>query len=223
MGPLYLIEKHMWWSCGMKTLNLAGAVSALALTMGMASAANANTYDLTVSQAFPSGPTYGVVTTTQNGANVDVSVTLTDGFQFVKTGNHDTFTFNTNDATFALADVSGFNPSSVSAFLVGSNPSFGTFTVGMECSACGNGGAGKLPGDTLSFTVANTLVDNFVPNDSGYIFSADIIGGNTTGAVGVMGLTPGVPEPATWAMMILGMGMVGAGLRMRRRPVLVTA
>jgi hypothetical protein len=27
----------------------------------------------------------------------------------------------------------------------------------------------------------------------------------------------GVPEPATWAMMILGMGMVGLGLRMRRR------
>ena len=26
-----------------------------------------------------------------------------------------------------------------------------------------------------------------------------------------------VPEPATWAMMILGMGMIGAGLRMRRR------
>jgi hypothetical protein len=28
---------------------------------------------------------------------------------------------------------------------------------------------------------------------------------------------PAVPETATWAMMILGMGMVGMGLRMRRR------
>ena len=27
----------------------------------------------------------------------------------------------------------------------------------------------------------------------------------------------GVPEPATWAMMILGMGAVGAGMRRRRR------
>jgi hypothetical protein len=27
-----------------------------------------------------------------------------------------------------------------------------------------------------------------------------------------------VPEPATWAMMILGFGMVGMGLRLRRRP-----
>lgn len=32
-----------------------------------------------------------------------------------------------------------------------------------------------------------------------------------------VGIGPGVPEPATWAMMILGMGMVGLGLRMRRR------
>jgi hypothetical protein len=28
---------------------------------------------------------------------------------------------------------------------------------------------------------------------------------------------PGVPEPATWAMLIMGMGMVGLGLRLRRR------
>jgi hypothetical protein len=28
---------------------------------------------------------------------------------------------------------------------------------------------------------------------------------------------PSVPEPATWAMMILGMGFVGVGLRLRRR------
>jgi hypothetical protein len=28
---------------------------------------------------------------------------------------------------------------------------------------------------------------------------------------------PAVPEPATWGMMILGFGMIGAGLRLRRR------
>jgi hypothetical protein len=27
-----------------------------------------------------------------------------------------------------------------------------------------------------------------------------------------------VPEPATWAMLILGFGLVGSGLRIRRRP-----
>jgi choice-of-anchor A domain-containing protein len=33
---------------------------------------------------------------------------------------------------------------------------------------------------------------------------------------GVNPFTPGVPEPATWAMLILGMGMIGATARRRR-------
>lgn len=34
--------------------------------------------------------------------------------------------------------------------------------------------------------------------------------------ISVQGLAGGVPEPATWAMMILGLGAVGAALRRRR-------
>jgi hypothetical protein len=47
--------------------------------------------------------------------------------------------------------------------------------------------------------------------------------GTLAGDIGSYGATvnvaaaPGVPEPATWGMMILGMGMIGYGLRMRRR------
>jgi hypothetical protein len=36
---------------------------------------------------------------------------------------------------------------------------------------------------------------------------------NSTGVV----ITPGVPEPATWAMMLLGFGGLGAMLRSRRK------
>lgn len=37
---------------------------------------------------------------------------------------------------------------------------------------------------------------------------------------GLVGGTPAVPEPATWAMMILGFGITGAALRRRRGPAL---
>lgn len=34
---------------------------------------------------------------------------------------------------------------------------------------------------------------------------------------------PGVPEPAAWALLILGFGAVGAGMRTRRRLPLARA
>jgi hypothetical protein len=43
---------------------------------------------------------------------------------------------------------------------------------------------------------------------SAYDFSSNLIGTLT--------ITTGVPEPATWAMMILGLGFAGLGLRRRR-------
>jgi len=208
----------------MKMWKLATALAALTVSVGVATAASADTYDLNVSSAFPTGVTYGVVTTTQNGADVDVSVSLTSGYKFVNTGGHNTFTFNTNDPTMSVADVTNINLTGWTDFTPGANPSFGTFTIGLECTAdsCKNGNGGAQTGP-LTFTVQNTTLANFAPNASGFTFSADIVApdGITTGAVG--GAMPGVPEPATWAMMILGMGMVGAGLRMRRRPAFATA
>jgi hypothetical protein len=53
---------------------------------------------------------------------------------------------------------------------------------------------------TDSFTAYNTQIDQ-----------------NGISHVSFFGWGGGVPEPATWAMMILGFGMVGMGLRLRRR------
>lgn len=41
--------------------------------------------------------------------------------------------------------------------------------------------------------------------------------GTPTMNVGQVAVPGGVPEVATWGMMIMGLGMVGAGLRLRRR------
>lgn len=47
------------------------------------------------------------------------------------------------------------------------------------------------------------------------------VGGNAL-TVNVGQLTPAVPEPASWAMMILGMGVAGAALRRRKVSVRVS-
>lgn len=50
---------------------------------------------------------------------------------------------------------------------------------------------------------------------SGYSHGAGSYGGQAT-------FLPAVPEPATWAMMIAGFGLVGAGMRRRRTAANVT-
>jgi hypothetical protein len=49
------------------------------------------------------------------------------------------------------------------------------------------------------------------------------IGIDSVRQVSVSALTAGVPEPATWGLMILGMGGVGAMMRTRRRQAVLTA
>lgn len=49
--------------------------------------------------------------------------------------------------------------------------------------------------------------------DTGILFSSDMGNGATWAIAGVQG---GVPEPATWAMLIIGFGAVGMASRKRR-------
>jgi hypothetical protein len=59
-----------------------------------------------------------------------------------------------------------------------------------------------------------------------FILGGDILGGPLPGSVAYRIhdnlLTGSVPEPATWAMMLVGFGLVGAGMRRRRQSVRVT-
>jgi hypothetical protein len=68
------------------------------------------------------------------------------------------------------------------------------------------GGTGRFLGATGAVTTHGTL--QFV-NGNG-VYSGDISGRLDA---------PGIPEPASWALMILGFGATGAGLRRSRRQV----
>ena len=98
--------------------------------------------------------------------------------------------------------------------------------------ACFNGGPGDCPqsntgnsigfgssgSGSLSFTFANPrtslTLDDFFIRYQGFT-TTNSQGQTVTSAVGVG--TPPVPEPATWAMMLIGFGGIGMAMRRRRR------
>ena len=74
-----------------------------------------------------------------------------------------------------------------------------------------------VDGNGLGFsTAAGAAVNLFVTNGTNYRVNA---GGLNTGLVtaSASAATPAVPEPATWAMMLIGFGAMGVSLRRRRR------
>jgi hypothetical protein len=92
--------------------------------------------------------------------------------------------------------------------------SAGTTTPGLQqIFYVGDGfGYENTSGTTQSFTVPTGATRLYLGTVDGYGWN------NNTGAIEVTvnGLSSGVPEPAIWATMLLGVGLVGGGLRMRR-------
>lgn len=97
----------------------------------------------------------------------------------------------------------------------------------------GQGGYGPLPSGGYFDTAANSLTHSstyttqFTLADAGsvkFFIYDDYIGDNQGGvSLSISPLAAAVPEPATWAMMILGFGLVGGALRRRRSTVALAA
>ncbi len=81
----------------------------------------------------------------------------------------------------------------------------------------------KLDGPGLLFNVASGLEYNLFLESPGlyHLYSATPGGSYGANSLGTFTVTGEVPEPATWAMIVLGFGMVGA--MARRRGTVVTA
>lgn len=114
---------------------------------------------------------------------------------------------------------------------VGSSATLGTTTdfagnILAGASVTMNTGSRLLCGRAIALTGAVTMDTNTVSNDCA--IGNGGTGRSDFGSRGFAGLAPGdpgvgaVPEPSTWAMLLLGMGAVGTAMRRRRpRPVLV--
>lgn len=176
----------------------------------------------------------GTITAVDHVGYVDVLVTLLNGAVFVNTGsNHTPFVFNLSPATTASsvtpAPVTGdpgftaITTTPVSETGLAGNFSNGIQYVNVGDSQAQNGGGHGDPGP-LEFRIIGVDVHAFQANSGGFFFGADVLACSgvagttcTTGALGSSSvhITPGpsltsdVPEPATWAMMILGFCGVG--------------
>jgi hypothetical protein len=220
-----------------------------AITLGVPSA-QADTFTFTSCEASTgcvAGATYGTVTLTQVGSNVNVTVDLTTGTggtsNFVQTsaGGNEMFLFNSTTTVGGVTGVtlntgtpagglSGFT--NISPAVVPDGGTLGSFNGSIECtvsSQC-NGNSGGL-GSILSFTIDNaTLAQLETANSAGVVFLADIAilqNGLNTGTVDVSAGPNPVPLPGAFLLFgtVLAGGLGVSGLRKRRQrgPVSVMA
>jgi hypothetical protein len=158
-----------------------------------------------------SGP-FGTVKLVQvSSTEVQVTVTLSGGAQFVETGSHQTFDFQIkNDPTISITGVT-------SGFAVGSTgvtqSGFGDFDYSIDCTACGSGASSPQPGPLVfdvSVSSGTLSINDFIKNSNGWYFSADLFVNGKTGPVGSNVL----PEPTSY--LVFAVGLLGL-IAFRRR------
>ena len=179
-----------------------GSGTAFAGTMPILS----QTFDLTLSNVFPDGPTYGTVQLQiVNGNQIQITVTAANGYYF-----GDKFGFNLNPSTGgSVSVVSKPQGSSFKANGSASLGEFGKFDYVFS-------GLGKYPDRVTGFTfvLAGSLPQGFVSvsdliglsdNGAAY-FATHIYNSNGT----VTGWTGGVSvdEPGMLVLVLMGIGML---------------
>jgi hypothetical protein len=144
------------------------------------------------------------------------AVTLTDtniggGFDIVGSAYLNSFAGATSTVLYGL-DAAG------DQLLRSTNPNGGVYV------SVGPLGVPLAPTDRIGFDISG-LTKSAYFNVGSQFYTLNLASGGATlvGSVGsgeLVGLTSfGVPEPATWAMMIMGLGATGAVLRRRRLAV----
>lgn len=183
-----------------KLLNSIAAVAMLAL----GSTANAAVVITSPSPAIYTPPATGGflgIVNPSAGATSATVTPFTDVFNFSIAGSPGST--NSQVGTILLNGSQNINFTSIT---LDGNPFTLTSALGAaeQWSCCGPGGQGSLLLSVGSHNI--TLVGN-------------LIGANPGSYSGTINVQP-VPEPATWAMMLLGFAGIGMTIRRRRQPIL---
>lgn len=209
-------------------LSLVG-VSALAFASAATAASCGTdcTYSTTAGSSVYSGPTptYDWDTSTPTETNGSV-VTGNNGLLWAQplgsTGNFYEVGPNTTQPGFI--NLSGFTAINSLSFIWGSADYYNTFDI---VARDGTTVLGEILGSSINGGIGSTSDPNSNPIVT-LMFGSSIasnIGGlrltSSQNAFEIDNLAIGaVPEPATWALMLLGFGGIGLAMRRRRKPAL---
>ena len=220
--------------------------AAMALALGLAAPAQATVLipgsTGQPTQAFPAG-TQGTMLASQTltgsaftfSASFNQAVylntlgTLDFYYQVARTGAGSvsseeirSFTVSSFDSFLVDAFVNGTDTDGAGAFVAVNNPALANGTPSGSTTSFGRSPSGNVL--TTEFG-ANGLTGT--ENSTTYVFRTNATNFNNQGFFGIIDgstlsgrtymPTAAVPEPATWAMMLVGFGAVGASMRRRRK------
>jgi hypothetical protein len=159
-----------------------------------------------------------------DAGSLDVFVQLAAGVQFNGAGNsntHNSLAFDLVGSPVVTYKNLGVQKFADAGPMTNASP-FGAFGYSLDYTGPNHNPTGIT---TLSFEIFSATASALHPlvlgstdyNGTPLYFAADIAANGQTGNVAATLTHASVPEPASWAMMLVGFGGLGAVLRSKRR------